>query len=259
MLNHFLPKMLLILITATANQGMAEDTEWLNNYQGVLETSKGLRKLGVTLIYDDVTVRGSYYFHDDLTDIPVYGWLLPNNRIELRVQNVNKEITTIIEGRFVRPGKCCDTGATKSNILGAWHWGSKPSKGSPPIFLSLDNATARTKGEGRYSVAGVDDDSIIELAAKSLCKWIMGGKRTEIAELIDYPINVHVGGNRIEIRDSKVFLNHYDQIFTQEFKKRIAQCVPHNMFCKYTGVMLGSGEIWFGADGKVIAINNGSE
>ncbi len=103
-MNKFLPKLFLSAMIAAANQGLAEDTEWLNNYQGVVETAHGLKNLGMTLIYDDVTVSGSYYFHDDLTDIPIYGWLLPNNRIELRVQNESKEITTVIEGRFVNPG-----------------------------------------------------------------------------------------------------------------------------------------------------------
>ena len=84
-------------------------------------------------------------------------------------------------------------------------------------------------------------------------------KRTELASMINYPINVHIMEDQVEIKNSTNLLKHYDQIFTQEFKKRIACCVPHNMFCKYTGVMLGSGEIWFGADGKVIAINNLSE
>jgi len=43
---------------------------------------------------------------------------------------------------------------------------------------------------------------------------------------------------------------------TPEFQKAIASAVPRNMFVRDLGIMLGGGEVWFGPDGDVIALNN---
>jgi hypothetical protein len=53
-----------------------------------------------------------------------------------------------------------------------------------------------------------------------------------------------------------MMLANYDRVFTKEFVADIGKTVPHNMFCKFTGAMLGNGIAWFWGDGKVIGINN---
>ena len=49
---------------------------------------------------------------------------------------------------------------------------------------------------------------------------------------------------------------HYDAIFSDVCRAAIAQALPRNMFVRDQGVMLGKGEVWFNADGKVIALNH---
>jgi hypothetical protein len=45
-------------------------------------------------------------------------------------------------------------------------------------------------------------------------------------------------------------------VFTPKFVGAILESTPRYMFVRDQGAMLGSGWVWFGADGKVTALNN---
>jgi len=58
------------------------------------------------------------------------------------------------------------------------------------------------------------------------------------------------------IRNSQELISQYDAIFTPAYRNLIADGIPHNMFVRDQGIMLGGGEAWFGPNGKVKALNN---
>ena len=81
-----------------------------------------------------------------------------------------------------------------------------------------------------------------------------------MASMVAYPLNVQIGRKNVKIKNKKSFIRNYDQIFYRSFYERIKEAVPHNMFTKSSGVMLGDkGEIWIGLHDRgiyVVAINN---
>ena len=85
---------------------------------------------------------------------------------------------------------------------------------------------------------------------------VIKGDRQYVAEQVRFPIALSVRGKRINVRTKAAFLKNYDAVFTKELIASISKTVPHNMFTKATGAMLGNGIVWFWGDGEVIAINN---
>jgi hypothetical protein len=74
--------------------------------------------------------------------------------------------------------------------------------------------------------------------------------------MVSYPIETSVNGKRTKIANAKALLAHYDGIFTSAFRATIAADFTRLMFARDQGVMMGGGEVWFDATGKVISLNN---
>jgi hypothetical protein len=58
------------------------------------------------------------------------------------------------------------------------------------------------------------------------------------------------------IRNGEELMSRYGDIFSRPYQKAISEAMPRNMFARDQGIMLGRGEVWFGANGRVIALNN---
>jgi hypothetical protein len=88
--------------------------------------------------------------------------------------------------------------------------------------------------------------------------------RQKLALLVDYPINVNLHGKTVQIKSRKDFIRNYNEIITPRVRKSALKQNFEDLFVNWQGVMIGSGEIWFGAviqkGGqtvlKIIAINN---
>lgn len=260
MVMRILTLMLTLAFSCSANALQStEEGEWSNNYVGDIDNKY---KIEMTLIYRNDEVHGSYFYNKYLRDIGLSGKVLNRNQIRLEEHNEQGEAVAVFEGHFIEyrnkdPRKSYGNSTGKLDkevIVGTWQKVGHEKK--MPFYLALDNATYRSKGEGRYAAAGVEDDSVIEQSAQAFWQAVKSGDKMEVSKLISYPIYVNFSGKRHEIKDENEFLKNYDKVFTKAFKKKIEQGVPHNMFVKYCGVMLGNGEIWFGSDGKIIAINN---
>jgi hypothetical protein len=253
--------LLLILLFSCAVYAFESDEkgEWLVNYTGDID---GKYKIGMTLVYHGNNIQGVYFYNKYLKDIKLSGEILKGNTMRLDEYDNQGNPTAVFDGRFIEyanqdPRKRYGASPSKLDkevIVGTWT--RITDRKRMPFYLSIDNATYLRKGEGRYAKAGVDDDSIIEQSAQAFWKSVKSNNKTEVSKLISYPINVKIDGNSRKIKDKDEFLDIYDKIFTPSFKRKVQQSIPHNMFVKCSGVMLGNGEIWFGSDGKVIAIYN---
>jgi hypothetical protein len=60
----------------------------------------------------------------------------------------------------------------------------------------------------------------------------------------------------VRLKGPDELLVRYEVIFTPKYREAIAKGLPRNMFVRDEGAMLGSGEVWFGADGRVTALSN---
>ena len=85
---------------------------------------------------------------------------------------------------------------------------------------------------------------------------VKAGDRATVAGQLRYPAVVSVDGKPRRLKNQKDMLAVYDAVFTPKFVAAILDSTPRHMFVRDEGAMLGSGWVWFGADGKVTALNN---
>jgi hypothetical protein len=143
----------------------------------------------------------------------------------------------------------------KEVIIGTWS--HLDGSGSLPFKLREVGGVGND-GEKRYEVAGVDNDAAFETGVQKWRKAVITNDRKTVVSMIQFPIEVKVFHKpRVELHNAAQLLKNYDGVFTPSYIKLIRAAVPHNMFVKSSGIMLGeSGEVWFDATGKVVALNN---
>lgn len=202
---------------------------------------------GMTLIFSDQRLRGEYFFVDDLVDIPLYGCFEDSQHFTLYAYGEDGSTTAIFHAELL-------TGDHVEKIVGTQMLPGSDKSESFSITL-----TSATHGalDNPYTTPGVSDPETFEMAVQAFREAILNDDIERVADFIDYPVGVYIAGEMVNIIDRQILIENYDQIFTEEYKERIREAVPHNMFSNYQGIMLGShGEVWFWVDGKVIALNN---
>lgn len=113
----------------------------------------------------------------------------------------------------------------------------------------------------RYSDVTSSSTTEVEQFAKKIKKYIIEDNKSDLANLIDYPINVTINDVKVRIHSAKEFEQNYNNIITPDFKERVSKAYTRYLNSNYMGIMLGNGEIWFGdVIGKeglhIFAINN---
>ena len=100
--------------------------------------------------------------------------------------------------------------------------------------------------EGRFSVAGLDNDSEVEGFFISFKEAIVRRDKKKVASLVSYPIRVNLdSGRRTKIDNAAGFIRAYDRIFDAEFRRVIARTDVKDLWAKWSGVAMPRGEIWF--------------
>ncbi|MDE2006500.1 MAG: hypothetical protein KGI51_08040, partial [Rhodospirillales bacterium] len=127
------------------------------------------------------------------------------------------------------------------------------AQGGKTLPVRLGPADASFRKLGYYTSAKA---LRIERAAVALRAAILAGRRAQVARAIRYPVFVALRGKRTRIASAAALRANYDAIFTPTFVARIRDAIPHMMFLRDQGTMLGNGELWFDDAGKAIAINN---
>jgi hypothetical protein len=127
--------------------------------------------------------------------------------------------------------------------------------GTRTVYLAMSHG-GFGRLENMYEAAGVRDDRLVDVRAKAFQAAVSIKDRALVAGMIRFPITVILGGRRTRIESTTELLRVYEQVFTSTFTTRLVAAIPHHMFSRDQGVMLGNGEIWFDDVGQVIAINN---
>lgn len=256
------PLCLLIIILSSAGEVIRpQSTESLYNYRGTI----GDIPIGMTLILDGSPlpgkftgkqVTGIYFYVKWLKDIEIRGTVDNERNFVFYEYDKAGSITGSFKGRFPEtdPRGNYNSRLESEVLIGTW---SRPDgTDDKPFYLALDNITSREKGKGRYFDAGVEDDEAFEKKVQKFRIAVISRNKQVVADLINYPIAVTIAGKRRILSGRAALVANYDRIFSHSCVEVFKESVPHNMFVKYEGVMLDSGVIWFGADGRVIAINN---
>lgn len=99
----------------------------------------------------------------------------------------------------------------------------------------------------RYWIAGIDNPAAFESTFRKIQQLVREEDKDAVAEYIHYPINVTIDGVKREIRDKGAFIANYEKIMTLQVKQAFINQKVEETFVNYQGVMVGNGEIWFGA------------
>jgi len=242
----------LIPTIADAVCGKSEPN-WLWNYDGTIGSKYRVR---MTLVFRGVDVSGVYFYASQLKDIQLSGRIINGTDIVLDEIDVTGKVVARFEGNFPEHDPRGRFGGSKlecETIIGSWH--KLGTSETLPVYLSMESGTGGTL-TNRYSPAGASDDSIIHRNALLFWNAIKSGDKRTVASLVIYPIKVGISGGTKQINGPKELLANYDAIFSPRYREAIANALPYNMFVRDQGVMLGNGQVWFGPDGKVIALNN---
>lgn len=246
--------LLLALLPAAAIGACAKNEPgWLWNYDGTIGDGNRVR---MTLVLRGEQVDGLYFYASRLRDIALRGTLANGTDLVLDELDARGNVAARFEGKFAERdprGRFGDGRLECEVIVGFWQ---KPGSSERlPLYLSMDGGTAGTL-TNRYLPAGADDDELIHRNAHRFWDAVKRGDRKAVAALVAYPIKVRLPAGTKRLRGPADLLANYDAIFSPRYREAIANAMPRNMFVRDQGIMLGSGEAWFGPDGKVIALNN---
>lgn len=232
--------------------------DWLNNYVGDVGTNG--QRFGMTLIFRGTHVIGTFFFAGKLVDRPVAG-TLRGRQLVLQESSAAGKYPFTFSGQFLAKAKDDPRGEKWSSSdldLGAEVYTGTVTvaahKTTQPFYLAASDATYRPIGEGRYAIAGSTDDTGVERKAQSFWRAVQDNDKRTVAACMFYPLRVNLDGRSQVIPNREDLLARYDKIFTDRFRARIAAAIPHNMFAKSDGVMLGNGDAWLGECG-VFALN----
>lgn len=112
------------------------------------------------------------------------------------------------------------------------------------FYLSISSIVGMGEVEHRYSFFdGTDND--VEEFMKMVKISILNNDKIWISKHINYPLKTNLSNQKsIIIKNQKQMILYFEQVFHKSFKKEISTFCCCNLFIKYSGVMLGNGQIW---------------
>ena len=245
---------LLALMPVAALAGCnRNEPDTLSNYDGTLGDKTRVR---MTLVFHGEQVEGLYFYASWLKDIPLKGRIVGGSTLELDELDASGKPVARFEARFPEQDPRGRYGASKLEcevIAGTWR--KLEGGAAVPVYLSGSDGTIGTLTH-RYAPAGASDDALVHRNAQRFWEAVKRDDRKGVAATIAYPLRVNLAaGKARRYRNASALLADYDTLFTPRLRESIANAMPRNMFVRDQGIMLGSGEVWFGPDGKVIVIN----
>ena len=95
-----------------------------------------------------------------------------------------------------------------------------------------------------------------ERAAVAFRAAALAGNRRAVLAALRYPVRATLGGKSALLANPPAVEAQYAAIFRPAYLARLRADVPHLMFVRDEGFMLGGGAVWFDRDGKVITLND---
>ena len=225
---------------------------WLWNYEGHIA---GQHRIRMTLVFGQGEITGVYFYASQLKDIALRGRMLDATRVVLEELDAAGQPTARFEAEFPEAAPQSRFGSSALQcevILGTWR--KVGGDTALPVLLEMDGGTAGSV-KSRYGAIGVRDAETLHRNAQAFWRAVQRDDRRTAARLIRYPIRVDTTAGLRRYTAAEQLLADYELIFTAGFRQAIAQGLPRNMFVRDQGAMLGHGQVWFGADGRVTALN----
>lgn len=243
---------LLLVPWATFAACQRNQPGWLWNYDGVMD---GRLRVRMTLVFAGEEVEGVYFYASALKDIPLRGRLRDATHLQLEELDATGRVAATFELEFPErePGGVFGDSPLECEVLRG-RWRRTGSETALPVRLQMDGGTAGSL-QTRYAVIGVKDPETLHRRAQAFWLAVQRDDRKAAAALIRYPIRIATTEGPRRYGSATALLADYERIFTPAFRESIGRGLPRHMFVRDQGAMLGHGQVWFGADGRVIALN----
>jgi len=225
---------------------------WLWNYEGHID---GQHRVRMTLVFGSSEITGVYFYASQLKDIALRGRMLDATRVELEELDAAGQPTARFEAEFpeMAPESKFGTSPLQCEVIRG-NWRKIGADMALPVLLEMGGGTAGSL-KSRYGAIGVRDQEALHRNAQAFWRAVQRDDRVTAAGLIRYPIRVDTTAGLRRYTAAEQLLADYERIFTPGFRQAIARGLPRNMFVRDQGAMLGDGQVWFGADGLVTALN----
>ncbi len=224
---------------------------WASDYQGTIgDVPIGFALDGAS---DYPKKSGWYFYAKYWKDIPLAGEYDEKTKV-MTLREKDGSGKDFAEFRLTFPKKDPKgkfKGALTGNEVAVGTWNKIGSSESKPVYLSMTTDMPQV-GNGRYSSAGATDDFAVEKQVQKFWHGLVNGKRNDVADSCEFPVRI----GSVTVKSKAELLRKYDKLFTPKTIAAIKKTVPHAMFARDQGVMLGDGEAWFNDKGKLFAIND---
>jgi hypothetical protein len=238
----------LIVILFLMSASVQAQVKWLWDFEGTL----GVEKVGFTLVTDkadefprDTDLDCSYFYVKDLKDISLRCNIAKDGSLTFEERDANGKVAAVFTGKL--PGNVIDE--PQGNYV------KTGSQSKLPFNLRMTQQTNLENGR-RYGMIEAPNDAAFERKVRTFRTAVLNGDKQKAVSYIKFPIPVYLAKKSVKIKNKASFLRVYGRVFTKEFIDEIRATVPHNMFNRYDGAMLGHGSVWFWGDGRVIGLNN---
>lgn len=113
-------------------------------------------------------------------------------------------------------------------------------------LAGVGRAAGPTKEE--CALAGIKNPAQLTSFIANLQKAVKSGDKAAVANMVDYPIEVKLGGAERSIENQADFINNYDAIMIKAVREAVLNQKMTDIFINRKGVMLtdgtGEGRIW---------------
>jgi uncharacterized protein YcfL len=196
---------------------------------------------------------GKLKFQSNAYETDILGYMKPiqnNDNITIGYFINNKSVTEESYNSFMKEED------EKKDVV--WHeFSQKNVETELSVHLTLQDE--EMKPMEIYSGHSKEE---IEDFAKKVVELIQNDESQDLAEIIQYPLNVNLDEQKIYIKDKDTFLEKYNLIFNDKFKLQIKDAYTKDIWGNSVGFIIGNGDIWFANDSsdgklKIIVINSG--
>ncbi|MBW7457186.1 hypothetical protein K0U00_24405, partial [Paenibacillus sepulcri] len=131
-----------------------------------------------------------------------------------------------------------------------------------PPAANQPEAGSNAAANNPYAAAGIDDPEAFEAIFDQIKSAVAGGDKDKVADYVLFPMRLNTAKANTIIKNKEDFINKYDAILTAPVKKALANQKIDSLFVNDQGVMVGNGEMWFGATAGspqkygIIAVNH---
>lgn len=215
----------------------------------------GRHRIRMTLVFGPGEITGVYFYATQLKDIALRGRMLDATRVVLEELDSAGRPTARFEAEFppVAPDSRYGSSPLQCEVLrGVWR--REGAEVGLPVQLEMEAGHAASL-RNPYAAIGARDPEALHRRAQGFWRAVRQDDRVGAAGFIRYPLRVDTAAGPRRYTSAEQLLADYELVFTPPLREAIAQGLPRNMFVRDQGAMLGHGQVWFGADGKVTALS----